>query len=110
MKASAWERPCTPAPTISKGPCGAGANSRAASSETAAVRRAGTGGPAGGGGGGGGAGGGGGGGGGAADPQPALAGGAVEHQHIALYRRAPGAGVAGGQGDELDHRHAVVGG
>lgn len=40
MKASACARPCTPAPTMSKGPCGIGASRWAASSDAAAVRRA----------------------------------------------------------------------
>ena len=40
MKASACARPCTPAPTMSKGPCGTGASRWAASSDAAAVRRA----------------------------------------------------------------------
>ena len=39
-KASRCARPCTPAPTISKGPAGCGARRREASAETAAVRRA----------------------------------------------------------------------
>ena len=45
---------------------------------------------------------------GAIQDQPALASGDVKHHHVALDRRAPGARVAWGQGDELGHGHRLI--